>query len=115
VAEWSVELEPEVEEWLLALPDDQFGGAAFYIDLLEQKGIHLPFPYSSHLHRGDLRELRFYLGRARQRITYYITGRRIILLTVFHKTARRERAEIDRAARAMERCRTEGHTADEEG
>ena len=66
--------------------------------------------------RGKLRELRFYLGRERWRITYYITmDRRIILLTVFHKTARRQRAEIDRAVAAMERCITEGHTADDGG
>lgn len=112
--EWSVELEPEVEEWVLGLSDHEFGGAQFYIDLLEERGIHLPFPYASHLRRGDLRELRFYLGRTRQRITYYITGRRIILLTVFRKTSRQERAEIDRAARAMDRCRALGHTVDEE-
>jgi hypothetical protein len=112
--EWSVELEPEVEGWLRQLTDDEFGAAAFYIDLLEERGIHLPFPYSSHLRRGDLRELRFYLGRSRQRITYFITGRRIILLTVFRKASRQERAEIDRAERAMQRCRAEDHTVDEE-
>lgn len=114
VGEWSVELEPEVEAWLRGLSDHDFGTAAFYIDLLEERGIHLPFPYTSHLRRGDLRELRFYVGRTRQRITYLITGRRIILLTVFHKTSRQERAEIDRAERAMQRCRAEGHTVDEE-
>lgn len=60
------------------------------------------------------RELRFYIGRQRMRISYYITtGRRIILLTVFSKTQRRERAEIERAERAMERCIEEGHTAEE--
>jgi hypothetical protein len=51
----------------------------------------------------------------RHRITYYIaSGRRIILLTVFRKTQRQERAEIARAERAMKRCIAEGHTAEEE-
>jgi len=48
-------------------------------------------------------------------VAKWAVERWIMLLTGFHKTARRERAEIDRAARAMERCRAEGHTADEEG
>lgn len=48
-------------------------------------------------------------------MSYFIaSGRRIILLTVFRKTRRQERAEIDRAERAMNRCVTEGHTAEVE-
>lgn len=110
----SIEVEPEVERWLLGLPDDDFGQAAFYIDLLADRGVHLGEPYTRHL-RGKLRELRFYVGRQRYRITYYVVaGRRIILLTVFHKTKQRERAEIDRAERAMERCIEEGHRAEVE-
>ena len=65
--------------------------------------------------RGKLRELRFYLGRSQTRITYYIaTGRRIVLLTVFAKTRPRERAEIERAWPAMQRCIDEGHLAEED-
>jgi hypothetical protein len=67
--------------------------------------------------RGKLRELRFYLGARGDavRICYYIASqRRIILLTVFTKQRRRERAEIDRAERAMKRCIEDGHTAEEE-
>ncbi len=62
---------------------------------------------------GELRELRFYLGRDRTRITYYIAkGRRIILLTVFRKSNQREPAEIDRAERMMLTCIAEGHVAE---
>jgi len=65
---------------------------------------------------GALRELRFYLGREQVRVTYYITtGRRIILLTVFRKTRRREAREIARAHEAMQRCIREGHTAEGDG
>ena len=49
------------------------------------------------------------------RITYWVAAdRRIILLTVFRKQRMREDAEVKRAWRAMQRCITEAHTADEE-
>ncbi|GGM83387.1 hypothetical protein GCM10012275_62520 [Longimycelium tulufanense] len=110
----TVELEPEVDDWLLNLDDDDFHRVMFYIDLLAERGPLLDEPYTRQL-QGKLRELRLYLGRARQRITYWIApGRRIVLLTVFRKTKQRETAEVERAHRAMERCQREQHTADEE-
>ncbi|MGH2499011.1 MAG: hypothetical protein ACRDF0_02810 [Candidatus Limnocylindria bacterium] len=58
--------------------------------------------------------MRFYIGRERRRITYYIaSGRRIILLTQFRKAQQQETVEIDRAEPAMERCIREGHSAEE--
>lgn len=99
----TVELEPEVVRWLEGLSDEDFGHAQFYLDE----------PYTRQL-RGKLRELRFYMGRERQRVTYFIAGgRRIILLTVFRKTKARESQEIDRAERAMQRCVASGHTAED--
>lgn len=110
----SVELESEVTRWLEGLSDDDFGQAAFYIDLLAERGVGLHEPYTKQLH-GKLRELRFYLGRDRIRVSYFIaSGRRIILLTIFKKTQQRERAEVDRAERAMERCIAQGHTPEED-
>lgn len=108
-----VELEPEVRDWLLDLSDEELGHVAFYIDLLEEQGVLLDEPYTRQL-KGKLRELRFYLGRERRRISYFIAGeRRIILLTVFRKTRMREPEEIARAELAMRRCLTEGHTAED--
>lgn len=112
----TVELEPEVADWLEELPDHQFGRVEFYVDLLAHRGSQLGEPYTRQL-QGKLRELRFYLGPTGDavRITSYIaTGRRIILLTVIRKQRRRERAEIDRAVRAMETCIAQGHTAEDE-
>ncbi len=110
----TVELEPEVTQWLEGLSDEEFGRAAFYVDLLEREGVHLAEPYTRQL-RGKVRELRFYLGRERMRVSYFVaSGRRIILLTVFRKTRQREEAEINRAEGAMRRCIAEGHTAEEE-
>jgi hypothetical protein len=110
----NVELEPEVREWLEGLPTLGFARAAFYIDLLADQGPLLDEPYTRHLD-GSLRELRFHLDRQAIRITYWIaTGRRIILLTVFHKTRMREDRQVDRARRALARCQAQAHTLDEE-
>lgn len=112
VMSWGeVELEPEVEAWFDTLDADSRGTVAFYIDLLEEHGVHLGEPYTRQLD-GKLRELRFHLDRGAVRITYWIaTGRRIILLTVFRKQRMRETAEVERARRAMTRCIAERHTA----
>lgn len=110
----TIELEQEVEAWLLTLPDELFGQAERYIDLLADEGVHLDEPFTRQL-RGKLRELRFHLGRRQTRITYYIaTGRRIVLLTVFVKTRQRERREIQRAWSAMQTCIAEGHAVEED-
>jgi hypothetical protein len=110
----TIELEPEVSAWLDSLTDEQFGHVERYIDLLADQGALLGEPFTRQLD-GKLRELRFYLGRQQTRITYYIaSGRILVLLTVFAKTRPRERAEIERARRAMQRCIDEGHVATEE-
>ena len=109
-----VELEPEVRDWYLALADDDQARVRFHIDRLAELGVALDEPHTRQL-AGKLRELRFYLSGRPTRITYWIApGRRIILLTVFIKTQRRERAEIQRARDAMDRCQTEAHTVTEE-
>lgn len=110
----TVELEPEVREWLEALSRQEFAHVAFYVDLLSDHGPLLGEPYTKQL-RGKLRELRFYLGPDAVRVTYWIApGRRIVLLTVFRKRAATERRHVLRAVRAFDRCREEAHTVDEE-
>jgi len=110
---WEVELEPEVREWLEGLDNQRWAQAMFHLDLLEERGALLGEPYTRQL-VGKLRELRFYCGEQRVRISYWTApGRRIIMLTVFTKTKMRETAQIERAAAAMARCQREGHTLDE--
>jgi hypothetical protein len=105
----TVELEPEVRDWLEGLSTQHFARAAFYVDLLAERGPLLDEPYTRQLD-GQLRELRFYIERSATRITYWIApGRRIILLTVFTKTRMREDRQIDRARRALARCIAEQH------
>jgi hypothetical protein len=56
----TVELEPEVRDWLERLSTAQFATAAFYVDLLAEQGPLLGEPYTRQLD-GKLRELRFHL------------------------------------------------------
>lgn len=110
----TVELEPEVRRWLEQLPTAQFATVAFYVDLLADEGPLLGEPYTRQLD-GKLRELRFHLGRQAIRLTYWIApGRRIVLMTMFTKTRRREHREIERARRALARCVAEQHTVEED-
>ena len=109
----TVELEPEVRDWLERLPTVRFATAAFYIDLLADEGPLLSEPYTRQLD-GKLRELRFHLDRQAVRITYWIASdRRIVLLTVFTKTRMREVREIERARQALARCIRDAHTVEE--
>ena len=109
----TVEVEPEVRDWYLALEENDQARVRFHIDRLEEAGPLLDEPYTRQLD-GKLRELRFFLSGRPTRITYWIgSGRRIVLLTVFGKTQRQERREVHRAQRDLQRCVAEGHTVTE--
>ncbi len=100
--------------YLAKLDDQRWAQALFHLDLLEERGALLGEPYTRQL-SGKLRELRFYCGGERVRISYWIAlDRRIIALTVFVKTKMRESAEVSRAVRAMARCQREEHMPDED-
>ena len=111
---WSVELEPEVEQWMSGLTVHDFASVLPHVERLAERGNLLRMPASRALGDG-LFELRFDVLRVAWRITYFFaTGRRIVLLTVFHKQRQNERAEVQRARWAMTSCITEGHTAEED-
>jgi hypothetical protein len=110
---WSVELEPEVERWLDQLAAIEFAAVLPHVERLVGRGNELRMPASRALGDG-LFELRFDIGRVTWRITYFFAAdRRIVLLTVFRKQRQNERNEVQRARWAMNRCRIEGHTAEE--
>lgn len=110
----TVELEPEVRDWLESLTTAQFATAAFYVDLVAERGPLLGEPYTRQLD-GKLRELRFHLDGRSVRVTYWIaSGRRIVLLTAFVKTRMREASEVERARRAMARCMAEEHSVEDD-
>jgi hypothetical protein len=92
---------------------DKFASAAFYVGLLADRGPLLGKPYTRQLD-GKRWELRFHLDGRPFRLTSWIaSGRRIVLLTVFAKTRMRESVEVDRARRAMARCRAMEHTVED--
>ncbi|GAA2463091.1 hypothetical protein NSK11_contig00152-0023 [Nocardia seriolae] len=84
--------------------------ADFAACLLAEYGPELSEPYCRYLGDG-VRELRFTLSRNRAtRITYWFPGgRKVVLLTVFHKTRPRETAQVERAKMARKICETD-HT-----
>lgn len=46
ICELGGESEPEVEEWLSGLSDEEFGHVEFYVDLLAERGRALREPYN---------------------------------------------------------------------
>jgi hypothetical protein len=112
----SVELEPEVAQWLESLPEREFGRAEFYIRLVDGSwSLAWPTLHAAIARRAPRAPP--YLGPRRDavRVSYWIAaGRRIILLTVFRKQRRQERDEIERAYKAMQRCIEETHVAEED-
>lgn len=111
---WSVELEPEVEEWLDTLTTIEFATVLAHIERLADRGSALRMPASRPLGDG-LFELRFDMSDAAWRIPFFfVPERRIVLLTVFRKQRMNERQEITQARAAMTRCIAEAHTAEED-
>ncbi len=110
---YTIEIEPEVRQWLENLPARRYKQAERVADLLAEHPTSLDEPHSRHL-GGKVRELRFRLGDVHQRITYWLApGRRIVLLTVFAKTKMREQVEVERALAAQQWCEAEHEAAAE--
>ena len=103
---YDVEVEPEVRSWLDSLTDRDFGRVDFLVGVLAEQAETLGEPYARHL-GGKVRELRFHLLRRQTRVTYWLApGRRVVLLTVFHKTRSAEASEVQRAIRVQHLCET---------
>ncbi|MFR9751324.1 type II toxin-antitoxin system RelE/ParE family toxin [Nocardia sp. 004] len=111
---FTIEIEPEVRDWLEALPAKHFLKIDEYVGLLAEQAESLGEPYARYLGDG-VRELRPTLDGAAIRITYWIAPeRRVILLTVFRKTRMREDVEVKRAKLAQQTCRTQHEPAHQE-
>ncbi|MEU1598530.1 type II toxin-antitoxin system RelE/ParE family toxin [Streptomyces sp. NPDC005708] len=111
---FTIELEPEVRDWLEALPAKHFLKIDEYVGLLAEHAAALGEPYARHLGDG-VRELRPTLDGAAIRITYWLTpNRTAVLLTVFRKTRMREDGEVRRAKLAQKVWGAEHGPAHEE-
>lgn len=103
-----------MEQWSDSRTTKEFATVLPHIERLGDRGRQLRMPALRSL-GGGLLELRFDLQRVAWRIMYFFAAdRRIVMLTVFRKQRQDERAEVQRARRAMERCIAEGHTAGED-
>jgi len=74
-----------VEEFLERLSEPQLGKILQVLQMLEEWGPRLPFPYSSQV-EGRLRELRVHYGRTLYRVFCYADATRtFVLLHAFEK------------------------------
>ena len=70
---WSVELEPEVEQWMSGLTVHDFASVLPHVERLAERGNLLRMPASRALGDG-LFELRFDVLRVAWRITYFFAA-----------------------------------------
>jgi len=93
-----------VEEFLTSLAVQHRAKLLALIQMLEQEGPNLPFPYSSQV-RGKLRELRTQQGKDKLRVLYFGDAKRVfVLLHGFVKrSAKLPEEEIRLAEARMER------------
>lgn len=82
---YEVEVTDEWLEWYEALPEVEQDEVAAVVELLESKGPHLPFPYSSGVaisRHSHMRELRIQVGGRPFRTLYAFDPRRVAILLI---------------------------------
>ena len=80
-----VEYTDEFEDWWNGLSEDEQDSVAAYVGLLEEKGVQLPFPYSSGIKaskHSHMRELRIQHKGNPYRVLYAFDPRRKAILLV---------------------------------
>ena len=80
---WEVEYLDEFELWWNDLNDEEQESVAAHVELLEERGPQLPFPYSSGIQtskHGNMRELRIQHQGRPYRVLYAFDPRRVGIL-----------------------------------
>ena len=80
---WEIEITETFEKWWQALTEKEQDDATAIIELLKERGAHLPFPYSSDVagaRFSQMRELRIQSHGDPIRIFYAFDPRRIAIL-----------------------------------
>jgi hypothetical protein len=80
---WEIEYTDEFEAWWNTLNEDEQDTVAAHVGMLEFKGPHLRFPYSSGIHGSrysHLRELRIQYRGEPFRVLYAFDPRRVGIL-----------------------------------
>src|SRR5882724_12147023 len=94
-----------VEEFLTSLALQHRAKLLALIQILEQEGPNLPFPYSSQV-RGKLRELRTQQGKDKLRILYFGNARRVLVF--LHRIVKRS-AQLPEEDMRIAQARMERH------
>ena len=82
---WEVEYTDQFEEWWSSLNLEEQESVATAVILLQDRGPHLPFPYSSGIQgskHGHMRELRIQHRGRPLRVLYAFDPRRVALLLI---------------------------------
>ena len=82
---WEVEYTDEFGLWWETLTEDEQDSVAVVVGLLEARGPHLPFPYSSGIagsRHSHMRELRIQHAGEPYRVLYAFDPRRVALLLI---------------------------------
>ena len=82
---WEVEYTDEFETWWNSLTEDEQVSVAATVELLEERGPHLPFPHSSGINgskHGHMRELRTQHEGRPYRTLYAFDPRRSAILLI---------------------------------
>ncbi len=82
---WEVEFTDAFEKWWLTLTEQERDDATAIIELLEEKGAHLPYPYSSGIEGSKfshMRELRVQTHGDPLRVFYAFDPRRAAVLLI---------------------------------
>lgn len=84
-----------VKDFLEEIPADHLGKVLQVFQMLEERGPHLPFPYSSQI-EGPLRELRVHYERTLYRVLYYGDVHRtfVLLHALAKRTAKLARPDL---------------------
>lgn len=82
---WEVEFTETFEQWWLELTEQEQDDVTAVVELLQEKGVHLPFPYSSGIEESKfshMRELRIQSHGDPIRVLYAFDSRRVAILII---------------------------------
>jgi len=91
---WNVEYTDEFGDWWSTLDEGEQDSLAVVVTLLEQKGPHLPYPYSSGIEKSrhtHMRELRIQHQGDPYRVLYAFDPKRSAILLIGGNKAGKDR------------------------
>ena len=90
---WEIEYTDNFENWWQTLSGEQQDDLVSIVQLLQERGTQLPFPYSSGVNgskHSHMRELRIQSGGNPIRVFYAFDPRRVAILLIRHLRKRKK-------------------------